>query len=446
MKISVLFLSALLVCVAFGVAPASSPVNVRLVTDEADAVLAVLTKRKANQAITEADWQRVFQSEGYVRLKKREASMQRSFEDADFRTFALSDQLLARSAALAEALARWKRADVTRAGNLALAYLPKDATIRAKIYPVIKPRENSFVFDVKDDPAIFLYLDPTVSAAKFENTLAHELHHIGYGSTCPRADVAKAIEKLPQNQQTLLTWIGGFGEGVAMLAAAGGPNVHPHAVSSIEDRARWDKDVANFNDDLKKVDAFFNEILQGKLTEEQTRTRGFSFFGVQGPWYTVGWQMAVLIEKTYGRAKLIECMCDQRLLLPTYNRAAAQFNRGSNRPLALWSTPVVNLTETVRNSWKGIVPLRSTRADVKRILGTGKDLIWSEYFDLPDALVEITYQTESCKEGAGPFGFGWNVPKDTVTGIGVIPKGRVSLESFLAEGNFKKTPDNSVFA
>ena len=70
--------------------------------------------------------------------------------------------------------------------------------------------------------------------------------------------------------------------------------------------------------------------------------------------YPVGWRMAVLIEKTYGRAKLIECMCGQRLLLPTYNRAAAKFNQKSNKPLALWSAPVVSLGETVWNSWKGI--------------------------------------------------------------------------------------------
>ena len=67
-------------------ATASAQVNVRLVTDEAEAVLNVLAKRRANQSIDEADWQRIFQSEGYVRLKKREKSMQRSFEDADFKT------------------------------------------------------------------------------------------------------------------------------------------------------------------------------------------------------------------------------------------------------------------------------------------------------------------------------------------------------------------------
>jgi hypothetical protein len=335
-----IFCCVLLVLAVPGIALAA--VNVRLVTDEAEAVLAILAKRKANQPVADADWQRVFQSEGYVRLKQRETSMKRPFEDADFKTFVLSDQLLARAAALEETLARWKHADTTRAARLALAYLPQDAEIRAKIYPVIKPRENSFVFDVQENPAIFLYLDPAVSREKFENTLAHELHHIGYGTTCPRKDVESAMDKLPPATKNLLTWIGAFGEGFAMLAAAGGPDVHPHAVSSAEERARWDKDLANFNDDLKKVDAFYNEILEGKLTPDQVREKGFSFFGIQGPWYTVGWRMSVLIEKTYGRAKLIECFCDQRLLLATYNRAAQEYNRRTSEPLALWSAAVVN--------------------------------------------------------------------------------------------------------
>lgn len=81
----------------------------------------------------------------------------------------------------------------------ALDYLPKEAYIRAKIYPVIKPRENSFVFDLKNEQAIFLYLDPTKSASKFENTLAHELHHIGYGTSCPRQEISAEIGKLPAN-------------------------------------------------------------------------------------------------------------------------------------------------------------------------------------------------------------------------------------------------------
>ncbi|HEX6730387.1 MAG TPA: DUF5700 domain-containing putative Zn-dependent protease, partial [Pyrinomonadaceae bacterium] len=300
-----------------------------------------LAKRKADQSITEEDWRRIFRSEGYVRLKQRETSMGRSFEDADFRAFVLSDALAGRATILGETLARWRRADMTRAARLALAYLPKEAVIRAKIYPVIKPRENSFVFDVSKDPAIFLYLDPKVRREKFENTLAHELHHIGYGSGCPSKTVAEQIAKLPTERQIVLKVIGAFGEGFAMLAAAGGPDIHPHAVSDVEERTRWDKDVSNFNSDLKKVERFFLDIIEKNLSEDEIQKTAMSFFGTQGPWYTVGWKMSVLIEKTYGRTKLIECICDQRQLLPTYNQAAATHNRKSRDPLALWSRVII---------------------------------------------------------------------------------------------------------
>jgi hypothetical protein len=326
-----------------------SAVNVRMVTDEAEAVLAILAKRKANQPITKADWQRLFVSEGYVRLKVRETSMKRSFEDADFKEFVLSHQLAQRTQALEETLARWENADVTGAARLSLAYLPKTAHIKAKIYPVIKPRDNSFVFDVKTDPAIFLYLDPAVNREKFENILAHELHHIGYSSNCPSKRTSDEIGKLPPNAQRVLAWIGAFGEGFAMLAAAGGQDIHPHAASNAEERARWDKDVANFNDDLKKVETFFMNVLGDRLTKDEVQQTAFSFFGVQGPWYTVGWRMSVLIEKTFGRAKLIECICDQPKLLATYNRAAKKHNGRSRQLLALWSAAVLNGIKQVKS-------------------------------------------------------------------------------------------------
>src|SRR5437588_504443 len=323
-----------------------SRVYVRLVTDEAEAVLAILSKRKANQTLTAEDWQRLFSSEGYTRLKRRETAMQRSFTDDEFKSFILSDKLSANAPALAETLKQWKQVKVDSAAHRSLAYLPKEAHIQAKIYPVIKPRENSFVFEVNTDPAIFLYLDPAKTKEQFENTLAHELHHIGYGSSCPVKQVADEIAKQPKNIKDLINWIGAFGEGFAMLAAAGGPDIHPHEYSKPEDRARWDRDIAKFNDDLKKVQQFFLDILSNKLSEEERTKTGFSFFGVQGPWYTVGWKMSVVVEKTYGRAKLIECICDQRKLLPIYNQAAPPYNRHARAPLALWSADQINALQT----------------------------------------------------------------------------------------------------
>ncbi len=318
-------------------------VDVRLVTDEAEAVLAVLAKKQANEPITQADWTRVFSSEGYTRLKKRELAMERPFGEAEFQKFVLSDELAQRASALAETLARWKQADPTRSAELALAYLPAGARIRAKIYPVIKPRDNSFVFDVKTDPAIFLYLDPAVTQKKFENTLAHELHHIGYSTSCPAAETSTGIARLSPTSQTVLRWIGAFGEGFAMLAAAGGPSIHPHEVSKADEQARWDQDLKNFNADLKKVEQFFMRVLERRIAGADVQKEGFSFFGTQGPWYTVGWRMTTLIEETFGRQRLIEVMCDQRRLLATYNEAAARHNRDAEEPLASWSDSVINL-------------------------------------------------------------------------------------------------------
>src|SRR6266404_3225852 len=316
-------------------------VNVLIITDEADAVLAILAKKQINQPITDADWQRLFSSEGYVRLKQREASMRAPFEDTDFKKFVLSDELVARTNALQITLEEWKRVNVSGAARRALAYLPKEAHIKAKIYPVIKPQGNSFVFDAESDPAIFLYLNPAISKAKFENKLAHELHHIGHDGSCPTKQTLREIAKLPPGIQTVIGWIGSFGEGFAMLAAAGGRDIHPHAVSTPEERARWDRDMQNFNEDLKQVEKFYLDILQKRLTDKDIENTGGEFYGVQGPWYTVGWKMSVVIEKTFGRARLIECICDQRKLLPTYNSAATIYNRRARKPLALWSSAMI---------------------------------------------------------------------------------------------------------
>lgn len=343
--VSVVFLLVSILCfeqIEISAQSALSPrVDVQIVTDEADAVLRILAKKEKAQEITDADWTRIFSSEGYVRLKKRELSLSRPFEDSAFKDFVLSENLFARRESLAETLTRWKQASINRSAELALAYLPPTAQIRATIYPVIKPRENSFVFDIPDNPAIFLFLDPTVGEEKFENTVAHELHHIGYGSGCPARATGAKIKKLPENTQKVLKWIGAFGEGFAMLAAAGGPDIHPHRFSLPEDRARWDKDAANFNADRKTVEKFFLDLAGGKLSDKEENETARSFYGIQGAWYTVGWQMSVVIEKTFGRKKLIECVCDQRKLLKTFNKAIKKYNRRNNRQLAPWSKELV---------------------------------------------------------------------------------------------------------
>lgn len=314
-------------------------IQLKVDTSETEAVLAVLDTKRSGANVDEQAWQRIFSSEPYVRLKKREASLHREFTDDDFRKFVLSGDLAKRAPDLRRTLDVWAKEDLVAAARRVLPYLPAEAFIRARVYVMIKPQPNSFVFEVSTDPAIFLYLDAEVTSAKFANTVAHELHHIGYSSV---KSATSGLESLSPGARTAVEWMGAFGEGFAMLAAAGSPDVHPHAVSPKEERARWDRDMKNVDKVLKSLETFFLDVIDGRLkTEDQINERGFSFFGTQGPWYTVGYTMAVLVEKREGRAKLIACMSDPRRLLATYNRVAAELNQKGNPTLALWSNELL---------------------------------------------------------------------------------------------------------
>ena len=60
-------------------------VDVRVVTDEADAVFDLLAKRASSEALTEADWEHLESTEGYRRLKQRDESFGVEAFDSKFR-------------------------------------------------------------------------------------------------------------------------------------------------------------------------------------------------------------------------------------------------------------------------------------------------------------------------------------------------------------------------
>ncbi len=345
----VLLVSSLAAGAAVLPAEVQSKGRVQLTLDasEAEQVLAIVALREGGKPVPEAAWRQLFATEPYRRLKVREAEIgkqfhdpTRAFTDEAFETFVLSDDLRRRAGALAGALERWRKADLDACARRALAYLPEGATTRAKVYPMIKPVTNSFVWGPRSERAIFLYLDSDVSAAKFENTVAHELHHIGLSSLGDAYDTK--IAALPESARAAAEWMGAFGEGLAMLAAAGGPDADPHAASTPAERARWERDLASFGADLPAVDAFFRDTLAGKLADRDAiDAKASSFFGTQGPWYTVGYRMAVIVEKRFGRQALIATMTDPRCLPVLYNRAAAGRNAAGGERLPLWSEAVL---------------------------------------------------------------------------------------------------------
>ena len=132
-----------------------------------------------------------------------------------------------------------------------------------------------------------------------------------------------------------------------MVAAAGGRDLHPHAASQAEDRERWDRDVAAFNQDLRDIDRFFVELVTVELTDrDEIRERGLGYYSDQGPWFTVGWKMAVVVEQARGREHLVASLCEPERLLIDYNEIARERN-AAGEDLAVWSETVVNVLGNV---------------------------------------------------------------------------------------------------
>ena len=314
----------------------ASSIGLRLDSTEADEAIAILERERSGRPVAQDEWKRLFAAVPYRELKAREASVGAGFSDEAFEAFLSSPKALAQLDLWKRTVAGMKTANMAAIGKRDLEWLPAGATIRARVFPEIKPLSNSFVWKAgpNDAPAIFLAVQKQ-SPESFENTVAHELHHIGLESLEARQDSLQA--GLPANVKLAMKWMSAFGEGEAMLAAAGSDERHPHWEDDAVARARWDSDMMHFNSDLKSVQDLLLDILDGKLTSDaEIQKRAAPFWGYQGAWYTVGYEMAVLVDKRFGRKSFDECLLDPRLLLKRYNEVAKEAN-AQGAALEIWS-------------------------------------------------------------------------------------------------------------
>lgn len=89
------------------------------------------------------------------------------------------------------------------------------------------------------------------------------------------------------------------------------------------------------------------------------------------------------------------------------------------------------------NCWHGLTPLKSTRTDVEKLLGPSKKNI--DLYETEKEKVTILYSDGFCKENKRNI---WNVSKDTVLAITVIPKENIPVSSFI--NKFKQHFDKEV--
>src|SRR6266702_4284699 len=109
-------ISACVLLIVFGALAAGTPDRIQIKVDfsEAEQALAIIGKHNGGKDIT----------------------------DADFKKFILSPDLDSQYDALHQTLDQWNHADMEAAAQRALAYLPASATVRTKVFPLIKPKHN----------------------------------------------------------------------------------------------------------------------------------------------------------------------------------------------------------------------------------------------------------------------------------------------------------------
>lgn len=91
--------------------------------------------------------------------------------------------------------------------------------------------------------------------------------------------------------------------------------------------------------------------------------------------------------------------------------------------------------------WRQIVPLKSTRAQVERLLGTATEAYFADY-ELKQGSLFIEYSSGPCRPERNG---GWNVPRDVVIMLDFTPKHKTRIADLkLDPKKFRKIVDDHV--
>jgi len=153
----------------------------------------------------------------------------------------------------------WQRADFNAIAAKMLAYLPPQATIRATIYPVIKPRTTASCGIWTRDPQSSASWIPAVTAAQFENTAAHELQPVGPAFIQPELSKTDG-RRSSGSMRGMPRGHGPFGEG---CRDAGGRRIRSMCTrcrKQPQDARAADRGQANFDATCAKVERVPRQI------------------------------------------------------------------------------------------------------------------------------------------------------------------------------------------
>lgn len=92
------------------------------------------------------------------------------------------------------------------------------------------------------------------------------------------------------------------------------------------------------------------------------------------------------------------------------------------------------------NAWRGLVPLRSSRADVESLLGKAKTSHgFSFVYETRDETIDVLYSAGPCKLSAVER---WNVAADIVIRMDIRPRGKIQIQALhLDKARYPRLPE-----
>ena len=98
------------------------------------------------------------------------------------------------------------------------------------------------------------------------------------------------------------------------------------------------------------------------------------------------------------------------------------------RSLVLGIVFVLVAVDATAKEWRGLVPLHSTRADVRRLMGKPLfDEKTSDIYDINEGRINFTYVVKKCERGLPADWGNWNVAPGTLRHITIYLKKPLAL-------------------
>jgi hypothetical protein len=334
MKFSLLV--AALVLYLYPICADAQNLQVRIDLSEAEAMLSAANALRDNGPIAAAQLESVLQTPAGKHLTKTQALTAENIQ-----RYVTSAEFSAQTSAFQSSLREWHTASRQQIEHRLGEYLPPEGQLSLTVVVVLAPGFTDAEFDtISNAPRVLVPLLPYMPHMRVETYADEQVYLLASAITTKSLQLH--YDQMTDSVRLAVEYITEFRRGIALLAGAGGPGLHICSTCPRAERQQWDNDLVAFSTDLQALDKL---LLATALTADIEGQRSqLDSVGVV-PWQVVGYRMADIIERHYGRKVVPNLLRNPRMLLELYNLAAADDNASGtfDEPLPLWSPELMQL-------------------------------------------------------------------------------------------------------